>query len=380
MSWNERHSRSEHLAIDADVARKRGDGRVAEALYRRAAAEESAALEELSADKQRTRGITAVSAVALWYKGRDYTAAEHAAHSYLAVGKLPTFAEVQLRDLLSAIWTTSAAEAAGITFVPGDVLVSIKGGQVIHGGAPLDLIVRKVEGIQSVLFRTVEMLMELPVRKRGYPSTDIQSMFKPWLFQAPAGSYQFAVRMQEPTQHELPLWEANRPRIENVTSTFFRVLRATAKGREEDLSAIVKSEDYRGAFLGLARNLAPAGKTFERLEVRDASTPSEPLVTMVADTRQELNAALRKLRPRNKQTEPSEPVKIEGVLRALHLDKDWLEVTVAVRTPGQEEHVKIHEANEVLDDVVGPMVNRKVLVTAVRSGSRFLYRDIELEE
>jgi hypothetical protein len=380
VSWNEHHSLSEQLATEAESARRRGDHSSAETLYRKAAAEESAALATLSDDRRRTRGITAVSVVALWYKGHDYTAAEQAAHSYLAVRSLPEFAEVQLRDLLSAIWTTSAAEKAGITFVPGDVLVSVKGGQVIHGGAPLDLIVRKVEGIQSVLFRTVEMLMELPARKRGYPSAEIQSMFKPWLFQAPAGSYQFAVRMQEPAQHALPLWEVTRPKIENVTRTFFRVLRATAKGRVEELSAIVKSEDYRGAFLGLARNLAPAGKTFERLEVRDASTPWEPVVTLLADTRQELNATLRTLRPR-KQTELGEQVSIRGVLRALHLDQDWLEVTVA-ETPAHhpEQHLRISEANEALDDVVGPMVNRKVLVTAVRSGARYLYRDIELEE
>jgi hypothetical protein len=380
VSWNEHHSRSEHLAAEAETARRRGDATTAEALYRKAATEEGAALAALSDDKHRTRGITAVSAVALWYKGREYGAAERAAHSYLAVRSLPDFAEVQLRDLLSVIWTTSAAEKAGITFMPGDVLVSVKGGQVIHGGAPLDLIVRKVEGIQSVLFRTVEMLMELPVRKRGYPSANVQSMFKPWLFQAPAGSYQFAVRMQEPAQHELPLWEASRPKIENVTRTFFRVLQAAAGGSAEELSAIVKSEDYRGAFLGLARNLAPAGKTFERLEVRDASTPWEPIVTLLADTRQELNATLRRLRPR-KQTEPGEQVSIQGVLRALHLDQDWLEVTVKDRPPNHpEQHLRIYEANEALDDVVGPMVNRKVLVTAVRSGARYLYRDIELEE
>ena len=126
----------------------------------------------------------------LWYKGRDYAAAERLAHRYLAAGQLPPFAETQLRNLLHMIWTASAAEKAGVRFVRGDVLVSVKGGQVIYGGAPLDLIVRKVEGIQAVLFRTVEMLLDRPFRKRGGPPADIQSMFRPWLFQAAAGSYQ----------------------------------------------------------------------------------------------------------------------------------------------------------------------------------------------
>jgi hypothetical protein len=342
-----------------------------EELYRQAAAEEAAALDALKDDKHRTRGITAVSAVALWYKGRDYLAAEQLAHKYLSLNNRQAFAEAQLRELLSLVWTVSAAEKAGVRFVHGDILVSVKGGEVIHGGAPLDLIIRKVEGIQAVLFRTVEMLLGRPFRKRGGPPTDLISMFRPWLFQAPAGSYQFAVRMQEPEQRVL--WEFDRPRIEHVTSTFFRVLSASASRPEVELAKVVPDEQYRRAFLGLSRNLAPAGKTFSRLEVRDASTPSEPLVTLVPETRQGLNSALRGLRP----TAVEETITVRGNLRGLHLDRDWLEIT---RTDGVQETIHVEEAGEALDDVVGPMVNKKVMVTAVRRGSKYLYRDIELDE
>jgi hypothetical protein len=273
------------------------------------------------------------------------------------------------------VWTAEAAEQAGVKFVSGDIFVSVKGGQVIYGGAPLDLIVQKVEGIQAVLFRTVEMLLDRPFRKRGGPPMDILSMFRPWLFQAPAGSYQFAVRMQEPEQREL--WEIDRPKVERVTATFFSVLRATSTNPEE-LPAIVPDIQYRGAFLSLSRGLAPTGRTFERLEVRDASSPSEPVVTFGVATRQEVNSALRKLKPPS--ADEGERIIVRGVLRGLHLDQDWLEVTTVEPQVGQQEHVRIFEAGDVLDDVVGPMVNRKVVVTAQRRGSKFSYSDIELEE
>lgn len=377
MSWNEHHSLSERLASEAEMARRAGETSRAEDLYRQAAEEEAAAFKALGDDRQRTRGITAVSAVALWYKGHDYSAAEQLAHHCLAVTRLPQFATAQLRDLLQVIWTADAAEKAGVRFVTGDVLVSVRGGQVIHGGAPLDLIVQKVEGIQTVLFRTVEMLLARPFRKRGGPPADIQSMFRPWLFQAPAGSYQFAVRMEEPEQREL--WDVGRPKVERVTETFFKVLRATSANPEEELPAVVPDTQYREAFLNLSRNLAPTGKTFERLEVRDASTPKEPIVTFVSTARQDLNAALRKLRARA-ATDEGEQVVIHGVLRGLHLDKDWLEVTTADQLFGQGEHVRILEAGDALDDVVGPMVNKRVVVTAVHRGSKIVYRDIEVEE
>jgi len=72
-----------------------------------------------------------------------------------------------------------------------------------------------------------------------------------------------------------------------------------------------------------------------------------------------------------------EPRPIEGVLRAVHLDKNWLEI---VTNEPVREHIRIDEAGDALDDVVGPMVNRNVVVTAVRRGKKYFYNDIELVE
>jgi len=200
-------------------------------------------------------------------------------------------------------------------------------------------------------------------------------MFRPWLFQAPAGSYQFAVRMQEPDQGQL--FEADRPKAGRVTATFFSILRAATTDPEAELSAIVPDVQYRAAFLSLSRNLAPSGKTFERLEIREASAPAEPEVTFVSDSRQELNAVLRRMKSPPASMDMDEQVTIHGTLRAVHLDQDWLEVAT---TDVPVKHLRIDEATDALDDVVGPMVNRKVLVSAVRRGSKHLYRDIDFDE
>jgi len=373
MSWSDHHSRSEKLSGAAEMFSRSGDKLRAYEAYRQAATEEVLAFDALEIGKARTRGITAVSAVALFYKGQDFSTAEQLAYRLLGT-PLPPYAADELRNLLQIIWTTNSAEKAGIKFVSGDVLVSIKGGQVIHGGAPLDLVMHRVEGIQAVLFRTVEMLLEKPFRKRGGPDSDIQSMFKPWLFQAPAGSYQFAVRMQEPEQ--MQLWVDNRSKLEQVTNAFFKVLKALATDPETELSTLVPNKEYQGAFLNLARSLAPTEKTFERIEVRDASAPAEPLVTLALGSRKGLNDAIRKLRPASPSPEAPE-IRISGVLRAVHLDQDWLEVSVAGEPP---EHLRIIEAGEALDDVVGPMVNRTVIVSVLKRGTKYFYRDIETAE
>lgn len=375
MSWDSHHSNSEKLAAEAEAARRAGDYRRAEELYRRASVEEALALDDLPPDKQRTRGVTAVSAVALWYKAREYALAERLAHQYLTQDKLSPFAAAQLRDFLQVIWTAQAGQAAGIWFC-GDILVSIKGGEVMYGGAPLELIIQKIEGIKAVLFRIVEMLLHRPLRKHGGPKLDVQSMFRPWLFQAPAGSYQFAVRVEEPRQREL--WERpEKPKIEEVTETFFRVLRASADDPENDLPNVVPNKEYREAFLNLSRNLAPSptAKSFERLEVHDAIAPDELIASFAVDTRQRLNVALQ--RSRVGDTTSGNEVVIQGTLRALHLDKDWLEIA---KTADDGSRIRVDGATEVLDDVIGPMVNRRVIVRAVKQKQKYLYRDIELDE
>ena len=70
-----------------------------------------------------------------------------------------------------------------------------------------------------------------------------------------------------------------------------------------------------------------------------------------------------------------EEVTKAGTLRALDLDRDWLEVI-----DEQGDSVHIAGLQDTVDDVIGPMVNRRVVVRAVRSGRQLRFRDIELDE
>ena len=376
MTWASYHRESEAAAAAAEVAARSGSIEKAVRLYAAAADAETRALDALDASKVRTLGITAVSAVALWYKAKEYGHAEQMAHHWLGTGALPRFATEQVRTLLQTVWTTEAAERSGVGFVPGDVLVSIKGGKVVFGGAPLDLIVRKVEEVQAVFFRTAELLLGLPLRRRGGPSQDLQATFQPWLFQVPAGSYQFAIRVQEPPQVEL--FPNARPRVEQVTRKFLEIIQATAHDPAEKLNEVVPDRDYRAAFLKLARNLAPTGKAFDHLEIRDASAPATRPTYLGVAARAEINATIRKERQPSLVEDDGNPAQLSGVLRAVHLDQDWIELAV----PGlPEAHTKVFDVGELLDDVLGPLVNRRVIVTVLRKPTgRLSIRDIEAED
>ena len=371
MTWAEYHTRSETLAGQAEAALRRGDKEQALAFYSEAAEAESRALDFLDDSKQRTIGISAVSASALWYKSGQYAKAQQVAYQWLSKGTLPAFAEEQLQGLLQAIWNETVRQKAGFQFVPGQVIVSVKGGEVIAGGAPLDLIVEKVQTIQSLYFRTAEYLDGMPHRKHGGPSAEIRGICRPWLFQTVPGSYQFAVAVQEPAQQTM--FPSGKPKAREVASRFLEILKASVEDPDDSLREIVPDVAYRNTFLKLARNLAPTGKSFQAMEIRSAED-SEP-ITLDPGSRKSIRESIKRQMPQKQETSDLKTETLTGTLRAVHLDEDWLEVTV------EDKHIRVEHVGETIDDIIGPMVNRPVIVQSVTdSKGQHFFRDIEPAE
>ena len=369
MSWSELHAQSEKLATEAHLALRSGRARDAQNLYLQAAELERKALDLLDVTKSRTRGITAVSAVALWFKAGEYTFAEQLAYSTLTDSQIPAFAREELRNLVQAIWTESSKSKAGVAFVPGQVLVSVKGGEVVTGGAPLDLILEKVQTIQSIFYRTVEFLNGVAHRIVGPPSKELQESCRPWLFQSAPGSYQFSVAIEKPKQ---PDFFRQDIEPERIAQHFLEIVRASSGGDKTELERLVPDDTYRATFLKLTRNLAPTGKTFDRIEFR-GSGETRP-AHLDAEARSNINSQLRQ-KPKEPSREDAQPEEFRGTLRAVHLDKDWLEVVI----DGIPVHVE--GVQDTVDDVIGPMVNRTVVVRADRlSAAKLRFMDIELAD
>jgi hypothetical protein len=370
MTWIEFHTASERAAVEAEEAFRGGNAANAKLLYEKAADAEQKALAVVDSAKTRTRGITAVSTVALWYKAAAFDRAEQLAHSMLADPSLPDFARADLRNLVQAIWTESSKQAAKVGFLPGQVFVSIKGGDVITGGAPLDLIVEKVQTIQAIFYRTIEFIKDMPLRPRGAPIRDIQESCRPWLFQAAPGSYQFSVAIQEPLQRDF-FKEDMRPDM--VARQFLQILQAAASQDQTQLETVVPKPDYRNVFLKLSRNLAPTGKSFGSIEFQ---TPTgEGLIALTPEARTTINQTLNKIRPVDVSDSPGTDEELIGTIRAVDLDKDFLDVTVG------DQALHVVDLGDAMDDLIGPMVNKKVKVHVIRKATGPLrFRDIELDE
>jgi hypothetical protein len=369
VSWAEFHSKSEALAIEASTAQRNRESPKAQELFRQAAHFEMRALHLLDASKQRTKGITTVSVVALSFKGGEYEQAEQLAHAALADLEMPAFAKQELRSLVQAIWTETTKKASGVDFVPGQVEVSVSGGEVVTGGAPLDLVVEKVQIIQAMFYRTVEFLNGVSHRRIGRPAKELQESCRPWLFQSVPGSYQFSVGIQKPMQ---PDFFKNDLEPERIAQHFLEVVGASAMEDTAVLEKLVPDQAYRNTFLTLARNLAPTGKTFDRIDL-SASGESRP-ISLGIESRRIINQQL-KPKPALGEDSTQEIVELRGTLRAVHLDKDWLEVAV------DGNAVRVTALEDAVDDVIGPMVNRAVVVKTKKTGpTKHKFVDIELAE
>lgn len=369
MTWTEHHAQSERLAMEAHLAARAGEHGRALGLYREAAETEKRALDELDASKVRTRGITAVSAVALYYKAEEFNCAEQLAHLTLFAPDIPEFARADMRTLVQAIWTESAKRQAGVAFAPGQVMVAVKGGEVVAGGAPLDLIVDRVQTIQALFFRTIEWAKGLPHRKGGRPTRDLQDQCRPWLFQSAPGSYQFSVAIQNSVQPDL-----FSPDVEpdDVAKRFLEIVGASAADDPAALERLVPDRAYRTTFLRLTRNLTSTGKTHERVELR-ASGETRP-VALDSESRENINKQIRAT-PAPSPAPGDTELDLRGILRAVDLDHDWMDVLV----DGNPIHVV--DLQDTVDDVIGPMVNRPVVTKVLRtSAGKHKYLDIELAE
>ncbi len=67
-----------------------------------------------------------------------------------------------------------------------------------------------------------------------------------------------------------------------------------------------------------------------------------------------------------------EPKTLHGVLRAVHLDKDWLEITAE-----EGASHRVYSVGEEVDDVLGPLVNKPVIVYVKPMGGKSRFLDIE---
>ena len=140
------------------------------------------------------------------------------------------------------------------------------------------------------------------------------------------------------------------PHREMSLTTSCRILRVGTEDPEETLTEVVPDATYRNTFLKLTRNLTPDGKTCNRLDIHSPGD-SRP-ITLDLEVRRNLRRVIREAK-QGHGTTPLAHEPLRGVLRAIHLDRDWLELA-----DEGGALVRVYAVGEEVDDVIGPWSTR----------------------
>ena len=368
---NEHHKVAREAAAAAEQALRAGDSAAAQARYLEAAEHELRSARQIPPSQPRTRGILAVSSVSLLFKAAALQRAERMAYEFLTDESLPAFARDQLRETLEAVWAQHAMQMSGRQYSGQMVSVALRGTDIGAGRAPLGLVVDRIVGVNSLLYRITEWLGQFPLRTRGAPPDPVRELCQPWVSEAQTGSYRFELHLVEPMQLELiPSRQVQPGEISSLLLNLVRAVSPTTVTPVTSLQDLVPNAQYRQAMLKLVRNVVPDGYRVREMEFVAAREGRPETALLHAGARMRIQDSLRAEQPSD------QPDQVQGVLRAVHLDRKWLEV---VQQSGQLLRCRI--AGEVLDDVVGPMLNRPVIVQGkwARQGAEFRLQDIELD-
>jgi hypothetical protein len=355
---NPEYQQAQALAASAELAKTRGDSEAARALYTRAADLEQEGLRQLSQDEPRSRGILAVSYSSLLFKAGLYDRAEVALCGLLADPVIPPAFRDELRELLQVTWEERLLERERLRNSGAEITVALRGETIGAGTAPAEIAAHYLNGFNLLFSRIAEHEMGHPVRRQGAPPLAAQDLFQARATQASAGSYRFSFKLLEPVLAE----ESPRPDAHRVSRLTLEVLQAVAHNDQAALAKAVPDGSYRLALARLIRNIVPAGDALTEVEIRTESDGPLEAVRLVPDDRWAVNETIRALRALPEQPEAREET-ITGTLRAVHLDQRWIRI---VSDEGQP--VEVITASEELGDVIGPLVNRKVVARISRGG------------
>lgn len=369
------HRSAETLLTEGELLERRGQETDALERFLLAAESEATAFLHIPVARPKTRALIAISAVSLFLRAKAYEQAIRHAHLYLSDGQIASLAQDRLEDLLEEARWAQAAQSISYTLGEDAFVVSMRGSETNAGLARIDTVALKLQQIEKYVHRVCEYVVGLPFRAKGSVPQAIQNICHVMVTEPSYGSFQFGVRFmtdQRPQQlshfPEPPAFEVVSPA--QVSQAFFGILESVTTIEPGAIKDQIQDEQYREVLVKLVRNLVPDGQNIHEIEIRRVAgdEPASALLTP------HVGRAIEQYLSLGRKRTIRESVRT-GVLRALDLDRGWIELG----EEGAKDHQRCYiEEHKVFDDVVGPLVNRRVRVPGYMKGRQFILIDIEL--
>lgn len=356
------------LLDDALAARQRGDMEQSMSLQKLALEKERAAADSVAGnlDQEPTRSILHRSAATIALDAGEYALAEHLICRAL-IGRPTSDIAEELRDLLEQVYFRRHLSLRGIELENDEFQMSISGTDVGYGITRTDTFLQRVSSVEKLLYRTAERKLQRPYRSAGAVAKKFKDELEVYLSVPRAASFAVSFKLGRSLQIQFE----GLSFAERVVDEVLECFSIFNSARERELRERIPDPAYYTNFVGLARSIAPDGKEIKVVGFTSVRQGKAQEVALTLDQSRVPLQMLTAVPP----TPGGEPprVRVEGRLAfadALRPDKSQIKVSPAKGRP-----VTIIVPEGMMDDIVRPLWDTDVIVTAVRDG-----KDLKLVE
>lgn len=350
-----RHRESEALAFTADRHARAGRLDEARRTYALAADPELELAREIGRDgsQPQLRSLFSTSAVTCLVRAGLWDRAIREAHDFLARPELlatPDDLEALLDD---ALRTRELLGAMGDDAETAPLELRLAGGRVFRGAAPSRIVQEREELLEALVFRVADYKAGRPFRKAG--RSVFASKFS--FYEAPARSGSYGIRffVASTGQGTVPGTDVS-PR--DAVDELLGLASIAAERGGEGIRAEVEDEAYANAFIRAFRDLAPDGAAVESVSFSSpTSIHRKNLASFSPTARERLSRSLIDERSDRRFS-------VEGVLKVVSL-RGRRRIVVETED-GATYDLRLPSSEH--DDTIGPKLNRKVHVSAARTG------------
>ncbi len=366
---NDLHNEAMDLAEFALVERLQGNAEGELHFTEQALDLELAAIQELADPIEPTFSVLHRSAGTLALQCRKYRLAEQIAAKALA-GEPPNEIAEELRDLIEQVHFQRHLELRGIELGQDEMQMSLSGKEVGYGMVTSNELVSRIEDTSRLIGRIVERQRESSFSKRG-PRRTIRKDF-PVLVSAPrAASFAVTLKVARPTGQLYPPIE-----VQVIIDEFMDLMAMVNSSDIQRLEERIPDPSYLRNFLGIAKKIAPDGDRVRQVGFT-VQRDNEPRHVSVTKPAAEISVPSVGERGTEYET-LGEPVEVRGTFCFADATGNEDNKIKIVDDKGKSHSVTVPVG--MMNDIVRPMWDSKVLVKGLRKGRAIVLQDIELDE
>lgn len=370
------HEHAMDVAEEAFSAQRKGRPAEAKRLFLRALSLESKAALEFSAEmsSEPTRSILFRSAAALAFHGGDFEQAERLVANGLA-GFPPGEIKNELYALQEDIIFRRHILLQGAELAEQKMQMTLWGRAIGYGVIAADVLLKRIEQVKTLFYRTVERMSELPYRTAGRPPSLVTDHYGLFLEALSPGSFSVTFQIGQPVEQPslFPELEVKRVAPAEIIDEVLSCFELLQNDESENLRNRFQDDNYYQNFLALARQMAPDGELIKGVGFASIYKGAERIVGL-RKTRSEIDSSSEIYA--NIPDESRKSFRLEGELK----------LADSIKIKGETGMVKLVDQHGVphsirvpvaqMQDVVQPYFTEYVVVTGFKKRNALFLTDI----